>query len=1071
MPLSDEEFQELGLQEFLKNPLVKAIKREAKNNMKRSHEAMQKEFLQAKWDSGGKEFVERIKQYGRTERDKPIIVDPHFEELLEALGDFRIARTLTTGCAQSGKEQHLDAKILTPTGWVRMGDIKVGDLVIARDGTPTPVIGVYPQGEKSSYRVTFDDGSSTECGEDHLWYTQVAMDRGRNYSPLSVPAKLPWTRQRDWEPTEYGDRPGSVKTLREIMDTLYQKDKHGNFKYSRGKLRSNHSIPLCKPVEFETKYFDVHPYLLGCLIGDGSLSADVVGFTTVDKEILDKIHHVLPDDIIIRQNPRNEQGFNFIKKTGLAKNPLKQSLIKIGIFGHKSETKFIPEEYKYGDIYQRLELLRGLMDTDGTVSKKGNVNFGSVSKKLVEDVRELIWSLGGRTGEINSKQGYYIKDGKRIDCQMFYRVSIKLPFNPFYISRKYDRWVKCNVKTFRRYIRSVELVDTKPSQCIAIAHPDHLYITDDYIVTHNTLSNMLLLVDTLVYGRCQTAFFFDSQVNMRNNVPIQFQPIVENYVRAIENAGLAKFNRSRDRTMLERYMVDLVTAFFAYTSVNKSAGAKASSGRAAVGGTSASFSADLLMCDEVSQYEAGAYDPLPRRIDASVIASKPQRLLGTQGAGGGIEKYIKEMEHNFYPHCECGTCGSIFPLDPKGCLLKPFERQDASGNTVMAYLTESGRPKIWFCHDEDDAINTAYIGCPECGDEIDAIARHSSRYRCLNTGVWLRDWLDSIPPGIPEKIYTAAFHITPLTRRTETNLAADLIRTGLNAVDARDYQQQALGHPSETIMNALTLQVLERSIKAPLPPRQPDVRLAGVDMGTNAFYMAIADFQMPLGWKDMPTEEVIASTIRQYLFLSEIPSNSVPQKLKDFHVSYGVMDQEPYRTKAAEFQRTTVLDLGDQISNYADAVKESEVEEGGNKIKCWKFRNEKFLFQLINSFLTCHPDDGFPLARLPDSFDRWISMPTDVSPLRHMLSIYYDPYTNKWGSRDPHNDLAYASMFMELSFYLYLTKQIKNSYVPGALTTVEKNNTPTFTNAYAGVGSPRNNRRSSFIPSRRFIGR
>jgi hypothetical protein len=585
-----------------------------------------------------------------------------------------------------------------------------------------------------------------------------------------------------------------------------------------------------------------------------------------------------------------------------------------------------------------------------------------------------------------------------------------------------------------------------------------------------TLGNMLLLVDTLVYLRCRTAFFFDSQVNLRNNCPIQFQPMAENYVKALETAGVSTYDRSRDRTMLERYQISGVTANFSYTSTNKSGGAKESTGRAAVGGVAASFTADILFCDEVSQYEAGAYDPLPRRIDASIISSRPQRLLGTPGSSGGIERFIKDMNVNMYPHVECNHCGEVFPLDPKGCLFKPYEREDSSGNKVTAYLTEAGRPNTWWCYDESDPVNTAYIGCPHCGHEIDNESRYGAKYRCLITGVWLRDWLDAIPKGIPQNIYSAALHITPLTRRSKTNLASQIVRTGLEAVDSRDFQQQALGHPSENIVNSLTMQILERSIKAPAPERIPDFRLAGIDQGRSTYFMACADYQLPQGWRTMPTEEVIANTIRQYVFLGEMPVSSVPSKLKELGVTFAICDQEPDRTRAGELQRTTVIELGDQISKLSDAVRKSTVEEGGASLPVWKFRNEKFLTQFMNSFITSHKGDGWPLARLPNNFEKWIHVPTDASPLMHLQAIYYDPYTDKWMSRNPNNDLAYASMFMEVAFYLNLTQSMDNTYVAGNLVTVEKPPSASYTPL--GYGSaPRGGRRGSFIPSRGSRGR
>lgn len=152
-----------------------------------------------------------------------------------------------------GKAQPLDAKLLTPTGWSRMGDIQVGDHVISQDGTPTVVTGVFPQGTKSIYRVVFSDGSTTECCDEHLWLTKNANERQRN-------------------------KAGKVRSLQEIRNSVL----------CHNGTRRNHHIPMCEPISFEQdNELPLDPYLLGVLLGDGSFRHQLK-ISTADQEIIDE---------------------------------------------------------------------------------------------------------------------------------------------------------------------------------------------------------------------------------------------------------------------------------------------------------------------------------------------------------------------------------------------------------------------------------------------------------------------------------------------------------------------------------------------------------------------------------------------------------------------------------------------------------------------------------------------------------------------------------------------------------------------------------------------------------------
>lgn len=381
-----------------------------------------------------------------------------------------------------GKAQPLESKILTPDGWVEMGSLQVGGKVIAANGKPTRIIGVYPQGEKDIFRVEFSDGSSTECCDEHLWAVQKPGHRN----------KAQMKSQNRW----------LVKELSEFMDDIYN---------SRGEKK--YSIPIVEQIDFNEKETKIDPYLMGILIGDGSIKSRSTMISTQDKEVIKAIENVLPGDVFL--NKKNNYDYAITtgskekrcKKTGrfLSKNSIKIELDKLSLSGCMSKDKFIPDLYKYNSFEKRLKLFQGLMDSDGYISKKGDIlQFTSVSEKLIDDVTELIWSFGG-TVRKNHKYPIYYYKGEKKNGQKAYTITIRLPkgIMPFQITRKKRRY-KENIKYVPvRYITDVTYVGKKEAQCISIEDKSHLYVTDDYIVTHNTAVGILATINQLQTGRAK----------------------------------------------------------------------------------------------------------------------------------------------------------------------------------------------------------------------------------------------------------------------------------------------------------------------------------------------------------------------------------------------------------------------------------------------------------------------------------------------------------------------------------------------------------------------------------------
>lgn len=378
----------------------------------------------------------------------------------------------------SGKAQPLDAKILTPTGWSRMGTIHLGDDVIAGDGTVTKVTGIFPQGEKEIFRVTFSDGGSTECCEEHLWLTQTYRERNQaiNFKRF---AKSEWTCDK-----------AKVRTLAEIRETLVSP--HLGAK--------NHSVPVVGQVDFASEPVPIDPYLLGVLLGDGSISQNQAKITTGDEEIIEYATAGLPKTVLMRESlSARRSGCGTwsivrLRRAGFGKdrlpNPFVETLAELGLIGCRSHNKFIPSVYKINDSSVRLGILQGLFDTDGSISSRDNsIHYYTVSNELAEDVIFLVRSLGGMVSR-RIKHPTYTYKGEKKKGRPCHDLCINLPpgLMPFRLKRKADLVVDKTKYKPARYIVGVEPVGRKQAQCIRVDHPSHLYVTDDFVVTHNTYS-------------------------------------------------------------------------------------------------------------------------------------------------------------------------------------------------------------------------------------------------------------------------------------------------------------------------------------------------------------------------------------------------------------------------------------------------------------------------------------------------------------------------------------------------------------------------------------------------------
>ncbi|CAB4196534.1 Hint domain containing protein [uncultured Caudovirales phage] len=361
--------------------------------------------------------------------------------------------------------QPLDAKIATPKGWVTMGDIQPEDFIIGSDGKHKKVLNIFPKGEKEVFKVLFSDGSSTECCDDHLWYTTTLQESQRK------------------------EGLGSIKSLKEIRDTLKVYKTQVN----------NHKIPLIKPVEFNSEENIINPYIMGVLLGDGTLSENYsVYFTSSDEQIANNCSALLPENMLckVKSAVKNSYNYSFIMKNNLnnlkrENNIFSEEIKRLNLLGKKSSNKFIPNEYKINSTENRLSILQGLMDTDGFVSQDGSdVSYSTTSEQLALDIQFLVQSLGGISKITNKHSTYSYGDETRILNSKVVSVSLPKDMCPFRLDRKIKRF-KSRKHDLNRMIVDIVSVGVKETKCILVESEDHLYATDNFILTHNTMEEKL----------------------------------------------------------------------------------------------------------------------------------------------------------------------------------------------------------------------------------------------------------------------------------------------------------------------------------------------------------------------------------------------------------------------------------------------------------------------------------------------------------------------------------------------------------------------------------------------------
>lgn len=366
-----------------------------------------------------------------------------------------------------GKDLWEESVVYTENGPLKIKDVKVGDKVYGADGKLTNVIDVAKYYNQMQYEVVFEDGRSVVCGDGHLW--EVIPPGGAG--PMVLP-------------------------LKEV-----RKRYKGYYRSNTGTNDRKLFVRINAPIEFPEKALPLDPYFLGLFLGDGTTIRPEI--TTMDSEIADYVYKIAEEHgCTVYKSQRKERGkastYKITKQKESRTNPVTTIMRDMNVLGNKH----IPTEYLHASYDQRLSLLQGLLDTDGSVDDRGYIEFSSRLEHLAEQVLYLCRSLGIKA-KLKSRRIFFMKDpnnGKIISFKnegggVYYRISIKTGLPVFRLRRKLEK-IKTTEFMAQASITGrtkVGIVDIKevgvmPSVCIGVDNEDKLFVTDNFIVTHNSFS-------------------------------------------------------------------------------------------------------------------------------------------------------------------------------------------------------------------------------------------------------------------------------------------------------------------------------------------------------------------------------------------------------------------------------------------------------------------------------------------------------------------------------------------------------------------------------------------------------
>ena len=399
--------------------------------------------------------------------------------------------------------QPIDSLVATPNGFVRIGDLKSGDIICDTKGGTQKVNFVVDKGLQPCVEFTLSDGRKVKSAFSHNW---LIIDKHKRKRQV---------------------------TSEHIMEYMSLNEDGSR------KNKTNYHIPLCSPCFGNDRELPIHPYLLGFLLGDGCFSEKSYRpiMTTKDIEVVDKIKALGYKVDVIDNRP---DGIHYY----IRDKHVKDYLILCNLWGKRSFEKFIPKEYLYSNAADRYELLQGLMDSDGNCSLIHQCAYCTVSEQLSKDFQQLVFSLGGRCS-VRVKKGKTRDWGNRTsECRDCFILSPKLKddSNLFFLERKKIRTTNDSYRIEKASltITSYNIIDPCKMVCINVDDEDHLYLTDNYVITCNcgkTFAAILSIAEAASDPRFRAVFLRNNLGDLKSGGGIldEFKHIYGRSVNVVES--------------------------------------------------------------------------------------------------------------------------------------------------------------------------------------------------------------------------------------------------------------------------------------------------------------------------------------------------------------------------------------------------------------------------------------------------------------------------------------------------------------------------------------------------------
>jgi hypothetical protein len=519
--------------------------------------------------------------------------------------------------------------------------------------------------------------------------------------------------------------------------------------------------------------------------------------------------------------------------------------------------------------------------------------------------------------------------------------------------------------------------------------------------------NYLFAVWLLVEAKLRLGWAYSNENVLLRLKPQQFDQYYLNWLR--------RKNEDRDKadsfnTKVTSHKGGVCNTIF----VNKPGAV--TDGAAAAGANIVSFTADIMFEEERSQYLPGANEPLKQRLNYSILPTKPRRCISTKGSGQGIEAEIKNASHYFLPAAICKGCGKQFSLHSFGCLLKAqTEDKDPFTGT---FLDKANRIVDWHHHDPENAVKTAYFGCPYCGTEIDKGQRVNAFFHDHYTQVRLSDFLDNFENDINVRT-KIGIDLSPLVRDTVFNLAAELIQQGLTTSNFADYLQQSLSVAFESFSRRITEEKIIKATQIVLPKRKNKLVVGSLDQGRASHYMTISTFYYEDG--ENPLSCLNTNTC-DLLYCSPVTKYEILQKLKDFKADYFAFDADPNRSYAKQLMLETSEFNPLMLQNKPrqnEILKEISIKDAGDLYTAYGIRTNYFMTEILSAFEQARikvPREWIELLKVSKKVD---------NPPRQFLDPRFDEAEGSWiRSASKNDDLFFSLSFSYSALYFHLANNV-----------------------------------------------